>query len=233
MLWGRVKSTCYPLHLPVSSSLPLPCVTVCHHISTGVCLWTAVRLCSVKLAALLQCSCLSWTFKLPRLSIFDEVHLTNCHVHRHCFSEHPPCAAYSITKLITATNSNWYLRGLYANNTTAVYLLKFGLQVYRNKYCISHMPVRVYSEDGGRANSLQLATCPTSSNAQLIHIQGAWRLLNYDVQVSVINVVSLVLGAIKVKRFAVFLVKVNLLHHDMAVFTTRQENEFLIPRTEW
>jgi len=30
-----VKSTGYPLHSPVSPSLPLPCVTVCHHISTG------------------------------------------------------------------------------------------------------------------------------------------------------------------------------------------------------
>jgi len=33
---GSVKSTGYPLHLPVIPSLPLPCVTVCHHISTGV-----------------------------------------------------------------------------------------------------------------------------------------------------------------------------------------------------
>ena len=32
-----VKSTGYPLHSPVSPSLPLPCVTVCHHISSGVC----------------------------------------------------------------------------------------------------------------------------------------------------------------------------------------------------
>ena len=31
-----VKSTGYPLHRPVSPSLPLPCVTVCHHISAGV-----------------------------------------------------------------------------------------------------------------------------------------------------------------------------------------------------
>jgi len=31
-----VKGTGYPLHSPVSPSLPLPCVTVCHHISTGV-----------------------------------------------------------------------------------------------------------------------------------------------------------------------------------------------------
>jgi hypothetical protein len=33
---GSVKGTGYPLHSPVSPSLPLPCVTVCHHISTGV-----------------------------------------------------------------------------------------------------------------------------------------------------------------------------------------------------
>ena len=33
---GSVKGTCYPLHSPVSPSLPLPCATVCHHISTGV-----------------------------------------------------------------------------------------------------------------------------------------------------------------------------------------------------
>ena len=33
---GSVKGTGYPLHSPVSSSLSLPCVTVCHHISTGL-----------------------------------------------------------------------------------------------------------------------------------------------------------------------------------------------------
>jgi hypothetical protein len=36
MFWGSVKGTGYPLHSPVSPSLPLPCVTVCHHISTGL-----------------------------------------------------------------------------------------------------------------------------------------------------------------------------------------------------
>ena len=36
MFWGSVKGTGYPLHSPVSTSLPLPCITVCHHISTGV-----------------------------------------------------------------------------------------------------------------------------------------------------------------------------------------------------
>jgi len=30
---GSVKSTGYPLHSPVSPSLPLPCVTVCHQVS--------------------------------------------------------------------------------------------------------------------------------------------------------------------------------------------------------
>ena len=33
---GSEKGTGYPLHSPVSPSLPVPCVTVCHHISTGV-----------------------------------------------------------------------------------------------------------------------------------------------------------------------------------------------------
>ena len=37
MFRGSVKGTCYPPHSLVSPSLPLPpCVTTCHHISTGV-----------------------------------------------------------------------------------------------------------------------------------------------------------------------------------------------------
>jgi len=36
MFRGSVKCTGYPLHSPVSTSLPLPCVTVCHHVSTGL-----------------------------------------------------------------------------------------------------------------------------------------------------------------------------------------------------
>ena len=36
MFQGSVKSTGYTLHSPVSPSLPLPCVSVCHHISTGL-----------------------------------------------------------------------------------------------------------------------------------------------------------------------------------------------------
>jgi len=31
-----VKGIGYPLHSPVSPSLPLPCVTVCQHVSTGL-----------------------------------------------------------------------------------------------------------------------------------------------------------------------------------------------------
>ena len=33
---GCVKGTGYPLHWPVSPSIPLPRVTVCHHISAGL-----------------------------------------------------------------------------------------------------------------------------------------------------------------------------------------------------
>ena len=36
MFRGSVNGTGYPLHLPVSPSLPLPCVTVCHHFSIGL-----------------------------------------------------------------------------------------------------------------------------------------------------------------------------------------------------
>ena len=36
MFRGSVKGTGYPLHSPVCPSLLRPCVTVCHHISTGV-----------------------------------------------------------------------------------------------------------------------------------------------------------------------------------------------------
>jgi len=35
VFWGGVKSTGYALHSPVSPSLPLTYVTLCHHISTG------------------------------------------------------------------------------------------------------------------------------------------------------------------------------------------------------
>ena len=53
MFQGGVKGTGYPLHSPVSS-LPLSCVTICHHISTGVYLstshlldlfWSLITLC--------------------------------------------------------------------------------------------------------------------------------------------------------------------------------------------
>jgi hypothetical protein len=36
MFRGSVNNTGYPLNSPVSSPLPLPCVTVCHHVSTGL-----------------------------------------------------------------------------------------------------------------------------------------------------------------------------------------------------
>ena len=36
MFRGSVKGTGYPLHSPVSPSLPLPCFAVWHHISTGL-----------------------------------------------------------------------------------------------------------------------------------------------------------------------------------------------------
>jgi hypothetical protein len=43
MFRGSVKSTGYTLLSPVSPSLPLPCVSVCHHISTGLYLLFSVQ----------------------------------------------------------------------------------------------------------------------------------------------------------------------------------------------
>jgi len=43
MFRGSVKGTGYPLHSPVSPSLPLPCVTVCRHVSTGVYILSSFR----------------------------------------------------------------------------------------------------------------------------------------------------------------------------------------------
>jgi hypothetical protein len=40
---GSVKSNGYPLHSSFFLSLPLPCVTVCHHISTGLYLMSLRR----------------------------------------------------------------------------------------------------------------------------------------------------------------------------------------------
>jgi len=45
MFRGSVKGTGYPLHSPVSPSLPLPCVTVCQHISTGLQVNSAITQC--------------------------------------------------------------------------------------------------------------------------------------------------------------------------------------------
>jgi hypothetical protein len=46
MFRGSVKGTFYPLHSPASPSLPLPCVTVCCHISSGL-YYPSGTLCSV------------------------------------------------------------------------------------------------------------------------------------------------------------------------------------------
>ena len=43
MFRGSVKGTGYPLLSPVFPSLPLPCVAVCHHISTGVCFTSCMQ----------------------------------------------------------------------------------------------------------------------------------------------------------------------------------------------
>jgi hypothetical protein len=55
MFRGSEKSTGYPLHPPVSHSLPLPCVTVCHHISNGL-YYSFKGMCRIRNVAALQCA---------------------------------------------------------------------------------------------------------------------------------------------------------------------------------
>jgi len=74
---GSVKGTGYPLHSPLTPSLPLPCVTMCHHVSTAERLTWRTRVqhdwqCNpVKLKYALQipnftnCSCLAAAFCDP------------------------------------------------------------------------------------------------------------------------------------------------------------------------
>jgi len=60
MFRGSVKGTGYPLHSPVSPSLPLPCVTVCHYISTGAYLPICIKQ-LLQHRAVLKCPQLSFS----------------------------------------------------------------------------------------------------------------------------------------------------------------------------
>jgi hypothetical protein len=60
MFRGSAKSTGYPLRLPVSPSLPLPCVTVCHQVSNA---WY-LRYCFLLRKGSAACSCLCTYFVL-------------------------------------------------------------------------------------------------------------------------------------------------------------------------
>jgi len=62
MFRGSVKSTGYPIHSDVSPSLPLPCSTVYHHISTGVyllclCVYACVCVCLCVFMCVCVCVC--------------------------------------------------------------------------------------------------------------------------------------------------------------------------------
>ena len=74
MFRGSVKCTGYPLHSPVSPSLPLPCVTVCHHISTGLYFifppFTVIgtlKMGHFEICIFLFTACIFWQVKSPKL----------------------------------------------------------------------------------------------------------------------------------------------------------------------
>ena len=74
MFRGSVKSTGYPFHSPVSPSLPLPCVTVCHHIYNGVYIETRLDLHSLSTS----CPPLNKAISLVYIySIYSYIQYTN------------------------------------------------------------------------------------------------------------------------------------------------------------
>ena len=80
--WSEVqcKTTGYPLHSHVSPSLPLPCVTVCHHISTDLYRHRLGISHIVSQLLPLSSHCLSvWWHYCPTWSCILRVKLVQCH----------------------------------------------------------------------------------------------------------------------------------------------------------
>jgi len=79
MFRGSVKGTGYPLHSQVSPSLALPCVTVSHHISTGVHTYTFayVMVDCVSMAILIEsvaaCEMMWWWQRLQNTQTGDTI----------------------------------------------------------------------------------------------------------------------------------------------------------------
>ena len=67
---GSVKDTGYPLHSPVSTKNPFACVTVCHHISTGVYHDRRLRCCDQSSAFWIQTQCIRDTEMLRNTQSF-------------------------------------------------------------------------------------------------------------------------------------------------------------------
>jgi len=70
MFRGSEMGTSYPLHSPASPSLPLPCVTVCDHISTGVYYdpWKGQKLLTGRHGVISQKKCSSTGIKISHMS---------------------------------------------------------------------------------------------------------------------------------------------------------------------
>jgi hypothetical protein len=88
MFRGSVKSTGYPLHSPVFPSLPVPCVTVCHHTSNILCsFWDKIEGHSPETGHLQDC--LSWIYPVTpgictgTLSLFQKSYH---HTSRRCIT---------------------------------------------------------------------------------------------------------------------------------------------------
>jgi hypothetical protein len=112
MFRGSVKGTGYPLHSPVSPSLPLPCVTVCHHISTG--LYSMATVLKPWSIHELQVKIFISTTALPLLTLSPLFHQTS-----HCTLKHAEKHSGQKCYVLWA----WSYNLAYPDNTVTVNLI--------------------------------------------------------------------------------------------------------------
>ena len=112
MFRGNVKVTGYPFHSPVSPSLPLQCVTVCHHIATGVysggvvlfCRPLILRMCSLTLLYLYRARNEITQFSIPTHAQLQRHRLKLIKNHLKtptCFGLRPSSVSYNVLAKIT------------------------------------------------------------------------------------------------------------------------------------
>jgi hypothetical protein len=140
MLRGSVKSTGYPFHSPVSPSLPLPCVTVCQHVSTGLLSQFLKKIFGLSVVAPAEVS--DW-FAFDFYPIFRKTSEWNGFAttsrHLYCCTLHcsPPflskCSASSLRTTKACESFHAHIISLLYSALPNIFLILFALQKIRDE----------------------------------------------------------------------------------------------------